>query len=114
AESAAANGQTRRGSSRFGVRNGRGKWRPDAGAPLVAGFGSEDGDERYALAGRAAQVVGERQLLAVVDLALAGLAAQLQPCLEQHPQARRADGMAERLQATIGVHRQLAVEIERP
>src|SRR5712691_8589247 len=81
---------------------------------LAAGFGSDDGDERYALAGRTAQVVGERQLLAVVDLALSGFAPQLEPRLEEHPQARRADGMTERLQAAIGIHRQLTVEIERP
>ena len=40
------------------------------------------------------------------------LAAQLQPRLEHHAQARRADRVAERLQAAVGVDRQLAVEVE--
>ena len=48
------------------------------------------------------------------DLALAGLAAQLRPALEQHPQPGRPDRVTERLQPTVGVHRQLAVEVERP
>ena len=49
----------------------------------------------------------------IVELALAGLAAELQPALEQHPQTAGADRMAEGLQAAVGVDRQLAVEVER-
>ena len=48
------------------------------------------------------------------DLAVLGrLAAELQPRLEHHAQARRADRVAEALQAAVGVHRQVAVEVER-
>src|SRR5919109_2136567 len=58
------------------------------------GLRADDADERDALARRAAEVMGEGQLAAAAhagDLALAGLAAQLQPALEQHAQARGAD-----------------------
>src|SRR5438270_7254774 len=79
------------------------------------GLRSDDADERDALARRAAEVVGEGQLPAAADagdLALAGLAAQLQPALEEHAQPGGADRVAERLQPAVGVHRQLAVEVE--
>ena len=47
------------------------------------------------------------------DLALGGrLAAQLEPGLEHHPQPRRADRVAEGLEAAVGVHRQVAGEVE--
>src|SRR5688572_17742128 len=78
------------------------------------GLRSDDADERDALARRAAEVMGEGQLAAAADagdLALAGLAAQLQPALEQHAQAGGADRMAERLQPAVGIHGQLAVEV---
>src|SRR5215813_2368040 len=81
------------------------------------GLRADDADERDALARRAAEVMGEGQLPAAAhagDLALARLAAQLQPALEQHAQPRGADGMAERLEPAVGVHGQLAVEVERP
>src|SRR5438552_584918 len=42
------------------------------------------------------------------------LAPQLQPGLEQHPQARGADGVAEALEAAVGVDGQLAVEVVGP
>src|SRR4029453_12180033 len=87
---------------------------------LVAISGTElradDADERDALARRAAEVMGESQLAAAThagDLALARLAAQLQPALEQHAQPRGADRVPERLEAAVGIHRQLAVQIER-
>src|SRR5262249_12181954 len=53
------------------------------------GLRSDDADERDAFARRTAEVVGEGQLAATADagdLALAGLAAQLEPALEQHAQ----------------------------
>src|SRR5712664_334604 len=80
------------------------------------GLRSDDADERDALARRAAEVVGEGQLAAAADggdLTLAGLAAKLQPALEQHAEPGGADRVAERLEAAVGIHRQLAVEIER-
>src|SRR5918996_2658402 len=79
------------------------------------GLRADDADERDALARRAAEVMGESQRAAPAhagDLALAGLAAQLQPALEQHAQPRGADRMAEGLQPAVGVDRQLAVEVE--
>ena len=61
----------------------------------------------------AADVVDQGEGPVGVDLALrGGFTAQLQPALEQHPQARRADRVAEGLQAAVGVHRQLPVEVE--
>src|SRR5688500_12054181 len=81
------------------------------------GLRADDADERDALARGAAEVVGEGQLAAAAhagDLALARLAAQLQPALEQHAQPRGADGVAERLEAAVRIHGQLAVEVERP
>src|SRR5262247_1501339 len=81
------------------------------------GLRADDADERDALARRAAEVMGESQLPAAAhagDLALARLAAQLQPALEPHAKPGGADRMAERLQAAVGIHRQLAVQIERP
>src|SRR5438132_8171734 len=78
------------------------------------GLRSDDADERDALARRAAEVVGEGQLPAAADagdLALAGLAAQLQPALEEHAQPGGADRVAERLQPAVGIDRELAVEI---
>src|SRR4029453_12088137 len=73
---------------------------------LVAISGTElradDADERDALARRAAEVMAESQLAAAThagDLALARLAAQLQPALEQHAQPRGADRGPERLEA---------------
>ncbi len=44
---------------------------------------------------------------------LGGLAPQLQPGLEHHAEAGRADGVPEALEAPVGVHRELAVELER-
>ena len=41
------------------------------------------------------------------------LAAQLQPALEHHPQAGRADRVAEALEPAVGVDRQVAVEVVR-
>src|SRR6185312_2189647 len=67
----------------------------------LAALGADDGDERHALARGAAQVVRQRELPAprhAGDLALAGLAAQLQPRLEQHAQARGPDRVAEGLE----------------
>ena len=40
------------------------------------------------------------------------LAAELQPRLEHHAQARGADRVAEGLEAAVGVDRQVAVEVE--
>src|SRR4029453_1851665 len=75
----------------------------------------ESGAERTPLPRRAPEVMGESQLPAAThtgDLALARLAAQLQPALEQHAQPRGADRMAERLEATVGIDRQLTVQVE--
>src|SRR5262245_10139354 len=74
----------------------------------------DDADVAHALAGLAAQVVGEREPLAGdgLDLPFPGLAAQLQPALEQHPEAGRTDRVTERLEPAVGVHGELAVEVE--
>src|SRR6185369_5653801 len=83
----------------------------------LAALGADDGDERHALARGAAQVVRQRELPAprhAGDLALAGLAAQLQPRLEQHAQARGPDRVAEGLEPTVRVHRQLASRSKVP
>src|SRR5688500_14182685 len=64
---------------------------------------ADHADERHALARRAAQVVSERELPPAGDagdLPLPGLAAQLQPALEQHPEPRRPDRMTERLETS--------------
>src|SRR5687767_2597454 len=84
---------------------------------ILAPLRADHADERHALARRAAQIVSERELPPARDagnLPLAGLAAQLQPALEQHPQPRRADRMAERLQPAVRVDGQLALEVEGP
>src|SRR5919108_2533497 len=83
---------------------------------LSGPFRADHAHERDALAGRAAEIVGERELAPARDagdLPLARLAAQLQPALEQHAQPGGADGMAERLEPAVGIHGQLALEIER-
>src|SRR4030088_1336901 len=95
---AAGNGRPRTGAAGRGRANPNGqprRWR------LSGGLGADDADEADALAGRAAQVVGEPQLLPVGNLAPARLASQLQPAFEEHAQPTGADGMAEALQATV-------------
>src|SRR6187402_1636153 len=72
---------------------------------------ADDGDEAHATTGRAAQVVGEAEL-GVVDLTRASLAAELEPHLVHHPQARSADGVAEALEAAVRVDRLRALEVE--
>src|SRR5690242_16049706 len=82
---------------------------------MLAPLRADHAHERDAFAGRAAEVVGERKLAPARDagdLPLARLAAQLQPALEQHAQPRGTDGMAERLQSAVGIHGQLAFQIE--
>src|ERR1700735_5366381 len=80
-----------------------------------AGLAAHDGDEGDHLARVAAQVVGHGQAsVARGDLALGwGFAAQLQPALEEHAQARGAHGVSEALQAAVGVDRKVAIEVER-
>jgi hypothetical protein len=46
------------------------------------------------------------------DLTLAGLAAELEPALEEHPEPGGADGMAEGLEAAVGIDGQLAIQVE--
>jgi hypothetical protein len=61
----------------------------------------------------AAEVVAQREALAGRDLALLpGFAAHLQPALEHHAQPARPHRMPERLQAAVGVDRDLAREVE--
>src|SRR5689334_1547091 len=82
---------------------------------MLAPLRADHAHERDTFAGRAAEVVGERELAPARDagdLPLARLAAQLQPALEQHAQSRGADRVAKRLEAAVRVHGQLAVEIE--
>src|SRR5579872_1129622 len=79
-------------------------------AALLRGFAPHDRDEAHALARRPAEVVGEGQLPPAFADRLDGplrrrLPAELEPGLEQHPQARGADGVAEALEAPVGVHR---------
>src|SRR5215469_15157072 len=88
------------------------RWRPN-----LAPFGPDHRHEGDALAGRAAQVVGEGQLAAAGDagdLALAGLAAELEPRLEEHAQAGGADRVTEGLEPAVRIHGQLALEVEGP
>ena len=76
-------------------------------------LGTDDGHERDASARRATEVVGEAQGPVGLDLTLGGsLATQLEPALEHHAQPGGTDGVAEALQATVGVDGQLTVEIE--
>src|SRR4029077_4252969 len=86
--------------------------RPGGGsAPL----GAHHRDERHALARRPAEVVRERELAAprdAGDLALASLAAELQPRLEEHAQPGGADRVAEGLEPAVRIHRELALEVE--
>src|SRR4051794_3033831 len=81
------------------------------------GLRAHDRYEGHAPPRLASEVVGQCQLAAgfeAGDAALLGsLAPELEPALEHHPQTRSADGVTERLEAAIRVHRQLAVEIER-
>ena len=96
-----------------GVRPARSRRHLRAPVRTRAQLGADHGDERDHLAGVAAQVVGEGQRPVGVDLPLGrGLAAQLEPGLEEHPQPRRADRVAEALEPAVGVDRQLAVEVE--
>src|SRR4051794_23097127 len=78
---------------------------------------ADDADEAHTLTRRAPQVVGESERAPFVDcLDLAFgrcFPAQLQPALEEHSQARRADRMTERLQSAVWIDRQVAVEVER-
>src|SRR5687767_12837419 len=83
---------------------------------ILAPLRADHAHERDALARRAAQVVGERERAPARDagdLPRAGLAAQLEPALEQHPEARGADRMPERLEPAVRVHGQLPLEVER-
>src|SRR5262249_23239535 len=90
-------------------------WRPLSRSPRrLPAFGAEDGDRAHERARLPAEVVRERLRPPVLHLALTSFAAQLEPRLEDHPQARRADRMAEALQPAVGVHRQVAVEVEAP
>src|SRR5580700_8727718 len=59
-------------------------------------FAADHRDEAHAAAGRATEVVGQPQLR-ILDLTRARFAAQLQPHLVHHAQARGADRMPERL-----------------
>src|SRR5436853_284680 len=89
--------------------------RGSAASSRRARLRAHDADERHAFPRRPAEIVREGELPPARDrgdLALPGLAAELQPRLEEHPEARSADRMAERLEAAVGVHRQLALEVE--
>src|SRR5256886_14881155 len=84
---------------------------------MLAPLRADHAHERDAFAGRAAEVVGERERAPARDagdLPLARLAAQLQPALEQHPQTGGADRVAERLQPAVGIDGQLALQVEVP
>src|ERR1700733_1575289 len=75
-----------------------------------------DAHEAHALPRSPTQVVGQAErapaLRHALDLALGrGLAAQLEPALEEHAETRRTDGMAEALESTVGVDRKLAVAV---
>src|SRR5207249_665171 len=74
---------------------------------ISAGLGAHDAHEADALAGGAAEVVGEPERATLVDgldRALGRrLTAELQPALEQHAQARCADRVAERLETAVRV-----------
>src|SRR5262249_26797566 len=83
---------------------------------MLAPLRADDAHERDALPGRAAEIVRERELPPARDagdLPLARFTAKLQPAFEQHAQPRGADRVTERLQTAVGIHGQLAVEVER-
>src|ERR1700756_4604631 len=76
---------------------------------------ADDADEADAVAGRAAEVLREREpAVRGADLMGAGLPAQLKPALVDHPQAARPDRVPEALQAAVGVHRQVPVPVVDP
>src|SRR5262245_41307113 len=73
---------------------------------------SRDTQDRDAARGRvAADVVRERELGAL-DLPRARAALELEHVLVDHAHAGRGGGVAKALEATVGVHRQLAAERE--
>src|SRR6188474_3036729 len=71
---------------------------------------ADDGHARHVLARRAAEVVGHADAR-VLELAGAGAALELQVHLVEHAQARRADRMAEALQAAVDLAGDLAVGV---
>src|SRR5207248_3245246 len=82
-------------------------------------LGADDTDEAHACAGRPAEVLGERELPTLLGdglepPGLRRLAPQLQPALEEHPESTGANGVAEALEPAVGIHRKVAVEVERP
>src|SRR5262249_4392140 len=82
---------------------------------MLAPLRADDAHERDALPGRAAEIVREREVAPARDagdLPLARLAAQLQPALEQHAQARGADRVTERFQSAVGIHGEPPFQIE--
>src|ERR1700683_3204415 len=73
-------------------------------------------DYRYeadASARRSAKVVRQSDLR-FLDLPRARFAAHLQPHFVHHPQPRCADRLPERLEAAVGIDRQLTFEVEEP
>ena len=57
-----------------------------------AGVAADDGHERHHLTGIATEVVGEGQRTVVAELPFrGGLAPELQPAFEHHPEPRCAD-----------------------
>src|SRR5689334_5816852 len=85
------------------------------GNGLAAQLRPQDADEADHLARIATEVVRQREVAVGHggDLTVGRrLAAQLQPRLEHHPQAGRADGVAEALQPSVGVDRKVAGQVE--
>src|SRR5262245_1947493 len=70
-----------------------------------------DRHEAHAAPRRAAQVVRQAELRAV-DLARAGLTAQLEPHLVHHAEAAGADRVAEALESAVWIHRLRPVAVE--
>src|SRR5690349_20789064 len=78
---------------------------------LSATLRAHDGDERHTPAGATAEVVREREP-GISDLPLPRLPAQLQPGLVEHPQAARADRVAEGLQPAVDIDREAPRGVE--
>src|ERR1700680_2424067 len=80
----------------------------------LAELATENRHARHHLAGIAAGIVRERKRpIVIYPPPLGSFAAQLEPRLEHHPQPRRANRVAEALQAAVGVHRHVTFEVER-
>src|SRR5262245_21609192 len=87
---------------------------PSTPTRMSVALAPDDADEADHLTGVAAEVVHDAEpAVGRLDAALRRrLSGELQPVLEEHPHAARSDGVPERLEPAIRVHREVAVEVE--